>query len=149
MLLTGCASTESEPVVDLETVMPTDTPIPATETAVPTNTPIPPTATPEPSPTPINYVTIVEAFVLALNQGEDVSDYVADDTAVIIEGDTPIFVETVADFVAYSQVAGSQFVLDECAAEATAVACETTATNKWLPIIQGEISECYLISIKQ
>jgi hypothetical protein len=61
-LLAGCAGTESEPVVELETVMPTDTPIPATETAVPTDTSIPPTDTPEPTVTPVNFVETYQRY---------------------------------------------------------------------------------------
>ncbi|MCB9422794.1 MAG: tetratricopeptide repeat protein [Ardenticatenaceae bacterium] len=141
LLCVGCAGPTGEDIMGGTAVPPTATSIPPTETAVPTNTPIPPTATPEPTPTPINYVAVVEEFVAALNQGEDVSDYLADDTAVIVEGDAPIFVETMADFVAYSQGAGSQFTVENCQVKATAVACEATVTNEWLPIIQEEISE--------
>lgn len=131
MLLTGCTGTESAPVVELETVMPTSTPIPPTETAVPpTDTPIPPTATPE--PTTINYVAAAEEFVAALNQGEDVSDYLADDTAVVFTDDAPIFVATMADFVAYSRQVESQFTLNECQLEETAVTCAATESNLWL-----------------
>jgi tetratricopeptide (TPR) repeat protein len=99
---------------------------------VPTDTPIPPTDTPEPTPTPINLVAVVEAFVLALNQGADVAEYLADDTAVIFTADAPIFVATITDFIAYSRQVESQFTLNECKLEGTAVACEAIESNLWL-----------------
>jgi tetratricopeptide (TPR) repeat protein len=134
-LVGGCAGEGEVSEVGETSVSATSTPIPATETAVPpTNTPFPPTATPEPSPTPINLVAVVEAFVLALNEGEELSDFLADDTAVVIEGDAPIFVETMADFGAFAQASGNQFSVEGCQMVETAVSCTATETNDWLSI---------------
>jgi len=137
--LGGCASGAEVSEVGETVVSPISTPIPVTETAVPpTNTPLPPTVTPEPSPTPINFVAVVDEFMQTLNDGGDVSNHLAEDAAVVVVGDTPIFVETVADFVAFSQAVGSEYSLEGCEVVDTAVACTATETNGWLTLIQAD-----------